>query len=134
MRIQKNLSNLRQEAGQAHDSTHTAQDSKRILDKLKAMREQIGKEHLRIMHKDRGEVLAKTKIELLEVYEMQMAGRITLDNKQINELTTSSGTDEDDMSELSSLEEHQKDSSEHFLRQVLNTVSKNDEDLQQPSF
>ena len=96
------------------------------------MREQIGKEHLRIMHKNRGEVLAKTKIELLEVYEMQMAGRITLDNKQINELTTS-GTDEEDTSELSSLEEQQQDS-EHFLRQVLKTVSENDEDLQQPGF
>ena len=68
------------------------------------MREQIGKDHLRIMHKDRSKLLAKTKIELLEVYEMQMAGRITLDNKQINELTTS-GTDEEDMSELSSPEE-----------------------------
>ena len=56
------------------------------------------------MHKDRSKLLAKTKIELLEVYEMQMAGRITLDNKQINELTTS-GTDEEDMSELSSPEE-----------------------------
>ena len=51
------------------------------MEKLKAMREQIGKEHLRIMHKNRGEVLEKTKIELLEVYAMQMAGSITLDNK-----------------------------------------------------
>ena len=83
------------------------------------------------MHKNRGEVLAKTKIELLEVYEMQMAGRITLDNKQINELTTS-GTDEEDTSELSSLEEQQD--SEHFLRQALNIISENDEDLQQPGF
>ena len=83
------------------------------------MREQIGKDHLRIMHKNRGEVLAKTKIELLEVYQMQMAGRITLDNKQINELTTtSSGTDDEDSSGLSTLEEQHRDS-ENFLRQAL---------------
>ena len=50
--------------------------------------------------------MAKTKIELLEVYAEQIAGRITLDNKQINELTTSSGTEED-LSELSALEDEE---------------------------
>ena len=55
------------------------------------------------MHKNRGEVLEKTKIELLEVYAMQMAGRITLDNKQINELVTT--TSSEDLSDLSNLEE-----------------------------
>jgi len=45
------------------------------------MREKIGREHIRISNKDRGDVLAKTKVELLEIYKMQMAGQITLDNK-----------------------------------------------------
>ena len=58
------------------------------------MREKIGQEHLRIMHRDRDEVLSKTKTELLEVYAMQMDGRMVLDNKQINELTNSSASEE----------------------------------------
>lgn len=58
------------------------------------MRESYGRDHLKIMHKDRHEILAKTKIELLEVYQEQIAGRLTLDNKQINEISTS-GTSED---------------------------------------
>ena len=77
------------------------------------MREQIGKEHLRIMHKNRGEVLEKTKIELLEVYAMQMAGRVTLDNKQINELVTTTSS-EDDVSDLSNLEEEDEESNQIF--------------------
>ena len=62
------------------------------------MREKIGQEHLRIMHKDRDEVLSKTKTELLEVYAMQMDGRMVLDNKHINELTNSSASE--DMSDI----------------------------------
>ena len=62
------------------------------------MREKIGQEHLRIMHRDREEVLSKTKTELLEVYAMQMDGRMVLDNKQINELTNSSASE--DMSDI----------------------------------
>ena len=58
------------------------------------MREKIGQEHLRIMNRDRGEVLSKTKTELLEVYAMQMDGRMVLDNKHINELTNSSASEE----------------------------------------
>lgn len=67
------------------------------------MRESIGREHIRLSKQDRGAILAKTKIELLDIYKMQMAGLVTLDNKQINELVTSSGSDED-LSELSTLE------------------------------
>ena len=74
------------------------EESKRILDKLRHMREKIGQEHLRIMHRDREEVLSKTKTELLEVYAMQMDGRMVLDNKQINELTNSSASE--DMSDI----------------------------------
>ena len=44
---------------------------------------------------------------------MQMAGRITLDNKQINELVASSG---EDISDLSNLEEELLHESNHFLR------------------
>ena len=50
------------------------------------------------MHKDRDEVLSKTKTELLEVYAMQMDGRMVLDNKHINELTNSSASE--DMSDI----------------------------------
>ena len=50
------------------------------------------------MHRDREEVLSKTKTELLEVYAMQMDGRMVLDNKQINELTNSSASE--DMSDI----------------------------------
>ena len=110
MRLQKSnqknsdesMENISSVTGKAA-TTNASEDQRRILEKLKAMREQIGKEHLRIMHKNRGEVLEKTKIELLEVYAMQMAGRITLDNKQINELVTT--TSSDDLSDLSNLEE-----------------------------
>lgn len=102
MRIQKNLSKDEEPSSESH----SAEDSARILHKLKVMREQIGRDHLKIMNKDRGEIMAKTKIELLEVYAEQIAGRITLDNKQINELTTSSGTEED-LSELSTLEDEE---------------------------
>ena len=76
MRIQK-----REGAPAASEYINTVDDSARVLEKLKTMREQIGKDHLRIMNKDRGEVLAKTKIELLEVYAAQMAGQIKIDNK-----------------------------------------------------
>ena len=60
------------------------------------------------MHQNRGQILSKVKIELLEVYALQMEGKITLDNKQINELSTS-GTSED-LTELSEMEddEHQR--------------------------
>ena len=71
------------------------------------MREKIGQEHLRIMHRDRDEVLSKTKTELLEVYAMQMDGRMVLDNKQINELTNSSASEE--MSDIELFEDKKED-------------------------
>jgi len=53
------------------------------------------------MHGSRGEIISKKKIELLEMYSLQMGGKMTLDNKQVFELTTSAS---EDLSEVSDLE------------------------------
>ena len=70
MRIQKNLSKLRGGQQSSNEQLDSVEESKRILDKLRLVREKIGQEHLRIMHRDREEVLSKTKTELLELYAM----------------------------------------------------------------
>ena len=49
-------------------------DMKKILEKLKYQREQLGKEHLKIANKNRGEILSRIKLDLLQYYEMQMNG------------------------------------------------------------
>jgi len=61
---------------------------KRVLERIR-----LQSEHLRMTQKDRGEPQSKIKIELLEMYAMQMEGRMSIDNKQINEISTSASED-----------------------------------------
>ena len=62
----------------------TELDTKKILEKLKQQRTQLGKEHLKIANQNRGEILSKLKFDLLQYYAMQANGLFTLDNKEIN--------------------------------------------------
>ena len=45
------------------------------------------------MNKSRGDAMSKTKLDLLEIYAMQMEGKLPFDNKMINEITTSASED-----------------------------------------
>ena len=67
----------------------------KLLEKLKRMRDQMGQEHLKAMHKGDRDVITKVKLDVLELYAMQMEGRATVDNKEIHYLSVSEDQSED---------------------------------------
>ena len=70
-----------------------------MLQKMKEERAKLREEHLKASRGDRGDSINKVKIDLLEVYKRQMDGSLTLDNKQVHEITTSTSEEEEAMAE-----------------------------------
>lgn len=60
-----------------------------------------------MMHRDRGEPLEKSKVEMLEIYTISGHGMQVPDNKHINEITTSGTSSEEFSEDLSDIEMEQ---------------------------
>ena len=76
--------------GQGHSIAEILEDSQIGAQKLRDDRNKLGQDHLRMMRDKRGKPSDEVKIDMLKFYEMQMEGRAEVDNKQINQLSTSS--------------------------------------------
>ena len=77
------------------------------MEKMRQQQGPQGREYLEFTRGSKVQPLSRVKIELLEMYAMQMLGTMVLDNKQINEISTS-GSSSEELSEMSDFEESLK--------------------------